>query len=38
VSPNGAILSDAHARTVLATMALLGAAAGAIGTGGPACT
>ena len=32
MSPETAILSDAHARTVLATMALLGAGAGAIGT------
>ena len=32
MSPETAILSDAHARTVLATMALLGAASGAIGT------
>lgn len=32
MSADAATLSDAHARTVLATMALLGAAAGAIGT------
>lgn len=32
MSPDGDILTDVHARTVLATMALLGAAAGAIGT------
>ncbi|MFM9168759.1 MAG: metal ABC transporter permease [Phycisphaerales bacterium] len=32
MSADAAILSDAHARTVLATMVLLGAASGAIGT------